>query len=247
MFRKISLGLALLLFTSIHVLRPDSVHATAMANSEIFFSNFQIVPAAGFFVFLGPSIVEAFAEAQNSLGQRDQEFNPSAGSVAEANAAVTFAENAHSRASALNLTAEAKSHAEIPGTITAQARSAGIGDLFNFFVIVGGIGAVNVTFSANLTGSLDVLTDAFGIKAETETIFALEVDGTPVLSFFKLLSIGPMDKDHFSISDSVRLEPATLTLLFGAPYFLFVGVDSESATALWSGKGVSHRKGGQDS
>jgi len=85
-----------------------------------------------------------------------------------------------------------------------------------------------VTFSANLTGSLDVFTDAFGVKAETETIFALEVDGTPVLSFFKLLSIGPMSLDHFSISDSVRLEPATLTLLFGAPSFLFVSVDSES-------------------
>ncbi len=137
MFRKRSLGLAFFIFTSIGVLRPDSVHATAIANSQISFFNLQIIPTSGTVVFLDPWTAEAFAQAQNSLGQFAQQFNSSVGGVAQADALVTFAQG-HGIASAVNLTAGADSHGNIPGTTTAQARSTGIGDFFNSFTIVRG-------------------------------------------------------------------------------------------------------------
>jgi hypothetical protein len=47
MFRKRSLGLALLLSAAIGILIPGSVHATAIATSQISFSNLQIISDSG--------------------------------------------------------------------------------------------------------------------------------------------------------------------------------------------------------
>jgi hypothetical protein len=224
MFRKRSLRLALLISAAIGTLTPGSVHATAIANSQISFSNLQIVPASGTVVFLDVWTAEAFAQAQNSLGQLVSQFNSSTGGAATANATVNFA-TAHGDASAVNLGANASSSVNIPGTTTAAASSMGFGTLSNSFLITGGSGNVQVNFSVNLTGSLNVFTDAFGRKAETETIFDLELDGTPVLFRNDLLSIGPNSSNSRSFSQALL---DTRTLQFNTPSFIVALVDSES-------------------
>jgi hypothetical protein len=221
---NLSRKLALLILTVVGLLTPHAVYATAIANSAISFSNLQIVPASGTVVFLDFWTAEAFAQAQNSLGELDQQFSSSFGGVAQANAVVTFA-TGNANASALNISAAADSHGNIPGATTAQARSAGTPDLFNSFMITGGTGSVDVTLSTQVTGSLNVFTNAFGQQADTDTTFALEVDGTPILFRFDELSIGPSSSNSLSFSQTLS---ATTTLSFDVPSFLFVEVDSES-------------------
>src|SRR5262245_11301128 len=70
---------------------PQSVFATAIAFSEINFSNLRIIPANGTVQFQGSWVSDAFAQASNSLGQRAQQFDPKVADVARANAMVTYA------------------------------------------------------------------------------------------------------------------------------------------------------------
>jgi hypothetical protein len=159
-FRKLSLELVLRLSAAIGILIPGSVHATAIAASQISFSSLQIIPDSGTVVYLDSWTAEAFAQAQNSLGQLVNQFDWSTGGSATANAAVSFA-TSHASASAVNVGAIARSSANIPGTTTAQVATA-LGTLFNAFMVTGGTGDVNVNFSVNLTGNLNVFTNAFG-------------------------------------------------------------------------------------
>jgi hypothetical protein len=215
--------LALLLFTSI----PHSAKATAIANSHISFSNLKIVPAAGEVVFLDVWTADAFARAQNSLGElvRLQPANPS---VVEAEVdtkmMVRFA-RAHSIASAEKLTATADSDGNIPETTTAQALSRGAPELVNFFKIIGGSGSVPVVFSIDVDARLSVSTDAFG-QAETDTTVDLEVNGIPIVFRFDKLSIGPnAHPDPLAFSKSLS---GTTTLSFNSESVLFLTLDAES-------------------
>ncbi len=221
---KTYLASALLLLAGLLFSTPPSVYALAIANSEIDFSNLQITPSAGTVQFLDPWTAQAFAQASNSLGQREQRFDASVGGVARADASVTFAAG-HTTVSAVNLTASAASSVNIPGGNFA-ASSVGLGTLFNTsFMITGVTGDVQVDFLATILGSLNVLTDLFGLKAETETIFTLEVDGTSVLFSSHLLSIGPNSADHLSFFESLF---GTLLLPSNTPIFILAQVDSES-------------------
>ena len=224
MFRNLSRQIAVLLFAAFGLLTPRCVHATAIANSAISFSNLQIAPSTGTILFLDDWSAEAFAQAQNSLGELNNQFDSSIGGAAAANATVTFATSADN-ASATNLTGSASSSVNIPATITAQASSVGRGTLFNLFVITGGSGDVDVNFSVDLTGSLDLLTDAFGQLAQTETIFDLELDGNPILFRDDILSIGP--NAFASMPFSQKLSD-TRTLQFDTFYFILAQADSES-------------------
>ncbi len=221
---KTYLASALLLLAGLLFSTPPSVYALAIADSEMAFSNLQITPSAGIIQFLDPWTAQAFAQASNSLGQREQRFDASVGGVAGANAMVTFAQG-HSMASAVSLTASAASNVNIPAGNVA-ASSVGLGTLFNTsFMITGVTGNVQVDFFANILGSLNVLTDPFGLSAETETIFTLLVDGISVLFSSHLLSIGPDSADNLSFLEDLF---GTLLLPSNTPIFILAQVDSES-------------------
>jgi len=215
---------AFLLLSTLFFSAPRIVYATAIAFSDIAFFNLQITPSVGSIQFLDLWTAEAFAQASNSLGQRDQAFDFSVGGVAVANAAVTFA-NGHADASALNLTAIATSAVNIPGAQEAQASSVGLGTLFNSFIITGGTGPVEVGFSADIAGLLNVFTDETGLRARTRTIFALELDGTPILFHDLFLDVGPNSASTLAFSQILF---ATLSLQFNTPFFILAQVDSES-------------------
>ena len=152
-----------------------------------------------------------------------------------ANAAVTWADG-HGTASApaspappdLNVTGTADSHVNIPGCVVGAAQSLGRGALYNEFMITGGTGTVNVDFSVDIAGALDVFTDECGVFAETEVIFGLELDGTPILFHNDYLYVGNNDSAILSVSESLF---DTRTLEYDVPYFLYLEVDSESAGA----------------
>jgi len=219
MFRKRSLGLALLLSAAIGILIPGSVNAMAIAASQISFSSLQIIPDSGTVVYLDSWTAEAFAQAQNSLGELDNQFDFSVGGMAMANAIAMFAIG-HADAGAVSLTGNASGSLNIAGSIDAQAISIGRTTLFNSFMITGGSGPVDVDFSTDLTGLLHVFTDSFGQQAFADMNLSLQLDGDTVLFHHSELSVGPN-------SPSMTLPVATTlngmrTLTFDTSYFVLV-------------------------
>jgi len=219
---------AALLFMSMFLSVPQSACATAIASSNIALFSFQITPKEGTLQLFGSWAGEAFAQASNSLGQLASTFDSTVGNFALADTVgVSFAEG-HGLASALVLgvTATASSNVNIPGTTTTtQASSVGLGTLFNSFIITGGIGSVDVAFSVHIAGAQHVVTDKFGLRARTTTIFDLELNGTPILFHDSIDDIGP----NFEITSGFdQTLSTTLNLQFFTPYFLLGQVDSES-------------------
>ncbi len=231
---KLSQAFVLVLFIGLFFLTTHRVYATAIAESDIAFSNLQINPEVGDVEFLFDWELEAFAEAQNSLGEFDQDFDFSFfGGMVQADAFVTWADG-HGAAIApafpdpptLDVEGFAASHVDVPGCDPKWASSLGRGTLINEFIITGGMGTVDVDFSVDIAGEMHVKTDECGVLAETEIIFAMELDGDPILFFQDMLSIGPNSELQKSISLSLLAE--NVSLEFDTPYFLLLEVDSES-------------------
>ncbi len=180
---------------------PLQASATAIANSKLDYKNLSITPTAGEISLDGPWFLETFAHADNSLGQIDENFTPgSSPGTVSASAAVTWA-SATGTASAPNdppdflVTGSAQSAVNLTGLGAASAFGSSRSTLFNTFTLSGGGPSVDVQFAIDISGLLNVMTDAFGVFAQTETVFTLEVDGTPILFHNELLSIGPSDSD----------------------------------------------------
>jgi len=231
--------LTLVLFCSFFLVNPQIVNATAIATSDIAFTNLQIIPTTGNVEFQYDWGLEAYAEAKNSLGELDQDYDFSFfGGTVAADAMVAWADG-HGDASApefpahpdLNVTANAASNVDCPVCDPKAASSLGRGGLWNDFVITGGTGPgpVDVDFYVDLSGVLSVFTDECGLFAETEVIFGLELDGTPILFHRDRIAVGPNDSDSLLVSETLY---TTVPLEFEVPYFLYLEVDSESAGAV---------------
>lgn len=213
---------------------PLQTSATAIANSTLDFKNLSITPTAGGISLDGSWFLETFAHADNSLGQIDENFTPgsSPGSVS-ASAVVTWA-SATGTASAPNdppdflVIGSAQSDVNLPGSGAAAAFGKSRSTLFNFFTLSGGGPSVDVQFAIDISGLLNVMTDAFGVFAQTQTVFTLEVDGTPILFHNELLSIGPSDSDTKVVSTQL----SKIVTLDSGSHFLLLEADSESAGAV---------------
>ncbi|HKA45044.1 MAG TPA: hypothetical protein VKF40_23880 [Burkholderiales bacterium] len=211
---------------------PFQAEATAIAHGDLDFKNLAITTGTGTtFSLDGPWTLEAFAHADNSLGQVDDQFNTDISpSTIGASAAVTWA-SAAGAASAPNdppdlaITGAASSDVNVPGCGPAAAFSNGRGTLFNSFTLTSSGPSAAVTFAIDISGVLKTVTDLCGIVAASEVIFSLEVDGTPVLFHDDLLSIGPSDAATKSIATHLT---NTVTLDTGVSHFLLLEADSES-------------------
>jgi len=212
------------LLASLFFCIPGVVYADSIAGSDISFSNLQITASAGTIQFQDVWTTQAFAQAQNSLGGLASQFNSNNGGPSTASAAVTLA-SASGNAAVAPLSGAASSNATIPGNMNAQAISTGTGTLFNFFEITGGSGSVNVTFSADIAGTLDVMTDQTGLLASTETIFGLQLDGAPILFFDQPLSVGPNSSASTAFSKNLS---TMVSLDYGTVYYVVAQADSES-------------------
>jgi hypothetical protein len=117
------------------------------------------------------------------------------------------------------------SSVNIPGCGAFAAFAEGHSILSNSFTI-SGTGSVGVQFGVNLAGVLNVMTDACGLRASTDTIFTLEVDGgNPVLFDLHMLTVGPLSSASQSVSERLT---NTIALDAGLSHFLTLEVDSES-------------------
>jgi hypothetical protein len=214
------LGIGLFLATSCGVGASPLV---SIAESEAAFSHLRISPAAGVVQYLGLWTAQTFAQASNSLGELQADFQSSVGGQVQANALVSFA-TGHASASAATLTASADSHVMgLSGGI--QAGSEGHGNLMNSFMLTGGTGAVAVGFAMDLAGRLHAVGGGSG-SFQTEILAGVELDGTPILFDRFALMGGPgFPETTQLVSETLA---TTLTLQFDTPYFLFVDPDSET-------------------
>lgn len=212
---------------------PLQAGAMAIANSTLDYKNLTITPSAGTLSLDGAWVLEALAHADNSIEVPNDDFSSSISpDTVTASAAVTWA-SANGTASAsdppaLVVTGSAMSDVNIPGCGPAAAFSNSRGTLFNSFTI-SGTGSVAVVFSTDISGLLHAMTDACGVFATTETIFHLDVDGTPVLFSDQILSIGPNDSQTLSFSTTLTNNADPLMLDAGVSHILILEADSESS------------------
>ena len=202
---------------------PGAGYSQSDAISTISFSNFELLTSAGSVQYEAVWGSQAFAQGQNSLGQIDQEFASTTGGTSSIGATVTYA-TASALANGVSLSGAASSNVSILGA-TAQAISTGIGTLSNTFEITGGTGSVMVTFSVQIVGSESVATSQLSALAQTQTLFAVQVNGLPVLTFDPTLSVGPGSSASNSFDETLSI---TMPLNFDTLYSLTVVADQES-------------------
>ena len=168
------------------VVLPNPVHATAIADSTLTFSNLSITPASGSLTLDNVWLLQAFGSANNSLGGSDGQFNFAfSPDTTSAGASVTWATvtgiaTALGDPADLDVHGSAMSSVNIPGCSPAAAFSDGFGTLSNSFT-VSGTGTVAVQIGIDIAGMLHALTDACGLNTFTRTIFSLVVDGNTLL------------------------------------------------------------------
>ena len=197
---------------------------------------------------MAPWTAEAFDQAQNSLGGFQSQYNSSLGGLAQSSASVQFA-SAQSSADAMNMILMASAGVNLPGNVLAAASATSRADIFNStLMITGGTGQVDVTFGAMLNSLQSLMTDASGLLATSEVVFALTIDGNVVLFLDSPNQIGPNSSLIVPISQeltnsmmlnynqdyTIRLEadaessgqnvpePSTIALLFGGSTLAFI-------------------------
>ena len=173
------------------------LYADSTSTSSIQVSNFTMTSSSGTIVFLDLWTAEAFAQAQNSLGQNVSQFNSSLGGLAQANASVQYA-SAQSSADALNMILMGSTTVNIPGGLIA-ASAVSQQTLSNMFEISGAGGPVNVSFGVLLNSMQSLLTDSSGF-ASSEVTFTLSVDGNVVLFSDSAKQIGPNGSWNYNFS-----------------------------------------------
>jgi hypothetical protein len=219
-----------LVVLALAVFAPNPVKATAIANSTLNFSNLSIVPGSGSLSLDDVWLLQAFASANNSLGGNDAQFNSAfSPGTTSASAEVIWAKANGSATAAgappnLNVFGSATSSVNIPGCNPAAAFSSSFGNLSDSFSI-SGTGTVAVQIGIDIGGMLHAMTDACGLKAMTQTIFSLQVDGNQVVFDSRLFDVGLL-----SLEDAVFSVHLSTTLMLdaGVTHFLLVQADSES-------------------
>jgi hypothetical protein len=209
------------------------VWAESDSSSSISVTSVTITPASGTVVFTDPWSSQVFAQAQNSLGGFNQNFNSSNMSqIVSTNAMVQFA-TGQALADPTNLlmnTTNAMSTVNIPTVPLGflAASSQGTADIFNStFMVTGGTGQVNVTFNAMLNSLQSLFTDIHGISATSEVIFTLAINGNTVLFRDSPLAIGPNMTLVLPFSGMVG--PNSMMLNYNQDYTLFMELDAESS------------------
>ena len=196
--------------------------AEAIASASVQVSNLTMTSSSGTLVFLDPWTVQAFAQAQNSLGGNNSQFNSSLGGLAQANANVQFA-SAQSSADAINMILMGSAGVNIRGGLIA-ASAASEETLYNMFEITGVGGPVNVSFGIMLNSMQSLYTDSSGLFATSEVAFTLSVDGQVVLFNYIANQIGSNESWSNNFSGELN---STISLNENQPYQITLFADPE--------------------
>jgi len=203
------------------------VHAAVVVNTTLNLTHFTITPAAGTIQIILPTTAIAFAEALDSQGGFDQNFDSQDNTTATASA-LTLLAAAFGTADAPGFTGSAASSIHIPN-IDASASSTGRSSLQGFLQLTGVSSPVNVTFAAALTAGQTLQTDPYGLSASSEIVFSFlmpDLSSDNILFLDSLKTIGP---SQFSDSPFNNTLTNSATLNPDTPYFFVIGLDSESS------------------
>jgi hypothetical protein len=206
---------------------PVSLRADVIVSTSLSLTGLQISPSSGTLQILSPLTASAFAQAQDSLGGLDQQFNSVDDGTTSASA-LTLLASASGAASAPLLHANAGSGVNISG-LEAAASSVGRGSLQGSFEITGATAPVNVQFQAMLQGDQSLSTPGTGQSATSEVIFTLilpDLPNQPLLFFDNPLTIGANDSGSNTTSPTLT---ASVTLQPNTEYSLITEVDAESS------------------
>ena len=196
------------------VILPRCAQADATADAQLSFINLSITPGAGTFDLLTNWAGAAYGQA-TVASQYDTGATPSVFVTGDYS-------TASGSASAASPSAQSGADASVTGA--AADNASGQAWVESAFMITGGTGDVSTVFSAQLIGSLNVLTDAAGQLAQAEAVFSLELNGDPVLFNDQLLSIGASDSQNLPLSSPLN---NTVTLQYNTPYIIYIETDSE--------------------
>jgi hypothetical protein len=213
---------SLVLILAASTLISPPLYANATSTSSIQVSNFTMTSSGGTIVFLGPWTAEAFAQAQNSFGENNSQFNSSLGGLAQASASVQFA-SAQGAADAQNMLMMASSGVNIPGGVVVASAIAEE-TLFNQFEITGAGGPVNVGFGVLLSYMQNLFTDGSGLSADSEVAFTLSVDGQVVLFSDSTHQIGSNGSWTKNFSGELS---NTISLNENEPYTIYLYADPD--------------------
>lgn len=219
-----------LLLVAASLLTALPLWASSNSTSIMDLTSLTITAASGTVVF-DPTMTtsEAFAQAQNSFGGFDQDYNSALGAKVSSNAMVQFAAG-KALADPVNLVLKSYSNVNIPNEPIGfvAASSQGTADILNSnFMITGGTGPVNVTFDAMLKWIQSVATDIHGINASSEVVFSLAINGTQVLFLDSPLMVGSnasasINQNPYDLKNSIMMN-------YDQDYTIFIEVDSESS------------------
>jgi|SRR5687767_879161 len=195
----------------------STTYADALVISSLSMSNFQFTPATGTAQFTITSTTSR-TSADNTLGENTQNIS-NAFPIAQSTATVTFA-SAVGTTNATTNSLSGSTSANVSGC-SCSASSFSISTFTGTLVIVGAEGMVDVNISALAEHLRHVELDQFGVFGESEVLFDLFVNGSPVFSFqIDLLSptVGPnrfldLPGSH-PMSGTVRLQAGVENTIF---------------------------------
>ena len=156
----------------------STAYADNVAITTYGISNLQFTAATGTAQFTLTS-ASARAQAQNSFGQVVNNIS-NAFPLAVATANVNFA-SATGTANAAGVSISGTASARIGGC-SCVANAFSIVTLTGTLVVLGAEGMVDVNISGLATLVNDLQTDQFGVRAESEILFNMHVNGPPVFS-----------------------------------------------------------------
>jgi hypothetical protein len=203
------------------------LNAQASTSGSLDLSSFSATPAAGSISWSGTWTLNAVSSSNNSVGGLDFGFDFGESANASASSAVTWADGnvSGSASGPSSVAGHVDGSVNLPATSGLEAAVGSFGNnvtLETQFSLDGAAGA-NVTFAAEIRSLLEGITGPDGQVLHDETILNFNVDGSTVLFFDDLRTLGPdqalVDLQTPSLSDTVNLA--------GGPHDLFIELDTE--------------------
>ena len=202
----------------------STAYADNLAITSFTVSNLQFTSTTGTAQFT-PTATTARAAAENTFGQNVQNISNTF-PIAQAAATVNFASAVGTANATTNsLTGFASA---VIGDCSCSASSFSITTFTGTLVIVGADGSVDVNISALTSQLRHVQTDQFGVRAQSEILFDLFVNGSPVFSF-QVDLLSPIDGPNglTMLQGSGQLT-GTVRLQAGVPNTIFARLTTGS-------------------
>ena len=183
------------------------------AEGEISFSNFSITPSAGTLQFQGDWLGAVFAQTGDAA-----QYNSGTGVPLTADAAGTYT-SAHSELFAasgqpFNISGLSRVGISLGGQPADLELPVARTSFSGSFRVTGGLGALDVTYSANVSRQFN---EPPGQAAGIETVFTLEQDGNPILFSYQT--------DGMTSSDPTL--STTLPVVYDTWYYVYLQLDTE--------------------